>query len=438
MESTQRYDVIVLGGGPAGVEAAAEAASKGMNTALVADMPLGGRATYGSLLPSKAWLHAAEHRDPGDTPNLSPLRSRIQQFQKERTTQLAARLEEVGVSVFSGTGRLIDRSHIDLETDGDRRRLEAGSIIIAVGSEPRFFPDVKPDGDRMIAPRHTQKLQEIPKTMVMVGGGVTGTEYASAFQKMGTSVHLITDIDRLLPRTDPELAEQIRSYLERIGVQFTFSSPIQSVESDGSQVTTTTADGSAFTTDYAFIATGRRPDHSYGEEATEKPEQADGGWLAVDENGRTSLQGVYAIGDIAGAPLTANNAHYMARRVVVTIDGRAPAERHPSLLEAVYTNPQVAHVGPVLELAEGSRDGICLVRRSYGETLLGRIHGQEEGLLKLWVDENDESIRGAAAFGESAVEVLAPVQLAMEHGISYSELRATPFAHPALSEILSL
>lgn len=437
----QQFDVIVIGGGPAGVEAAAEAGRRGMSTALVADMPVGGRATYGSLLPSKAWLHAAEHRRDGSgTGDPGPLRARIETLQKERTAQLAARLRRAEVKTISARARFIDRHTVRVDGEGESRELAGSHIIIAVGSEPRFFPNVTPDGARLIAPRHTQKLQELPRTMVMVGGGVTGTEYASAFQKMGTQVHLITDIDRLLPRTDPELADRIRGYLESIGVELTFESPIRSVESDGTQATTTTEDGTVYTTDYAFIATGRRPDHGYAEEATERPQEGPGGWIAVDENGRTSLDGVYAIGDIAGAPLTANSAHYMARRVVTAIAGETAGDGVPALLEAVYTEPQVVHIGPVVELADGNGagDGVRLLTRSYDETLLGRIHGRRDALLKLWIDEADDRIRGAAAFGESAVEVLAPVQLAMEHAIPYTRLRATPFAHPALSEILSL
>ena len=446
MAQAEQFDVVVLGGGPAGVEAAAETAARGLRTAVVAEMPIGGRATYGSLLPSKAWLHAAGHGfDEENAAGVgaqrldpAPLRSRIKRLQNERTAQLADRLHELGVTVITGSGRLVNRSRVIVRGEDARRELSAESIVLAVGSEPRFFPDVKPDGERIIAPRHTQKLQQIPESMIMVGGGVTGTEYTSAFQKLGTRVHLITDIDRLLPRTDPVLAGRIRSYLEGIGVEFSFSSPIRSVESDGTQVKTTTADGTEHITEFAFIATGRRPDHSYAEEAEERPGEGAGGWLAVDENGRTSLEGVYAIGDIAGAPLTANNAHYMARRVAAAVAGEPQTAGHPALLEAVYTDPQVVHIGPVAELADGSRNGVRVVTRSFDETLLGRIHGQHEGLLKLWIDEGDDSIRGAAAFGESAVEVLAPVQLAMEHGVTYSRLRATPFAHPALSAVLSL
>jgi dihydrolipoamide dehydrogenase len=267
---------------------------------------------------------------------------------------------------------------------------------------------------------------------------VTGSEYTSAFAKLGTAVHLITDIDRLLPRTDPELAALLQRRLAQLGVEFSFNNPIKSVENLGKEVRTTTADGTEHHTDFAFVATGRRPDDSVLDEAEERPEQDAGGWLKVDAVGRTTLDGVYAAGDITGAPLTANNAHTLARRAVWDILGTAQSETLPALIEAVYTEPQVVHIGPVEELSTGRHDGVTLRRHSYDQTLLGRIHGDGDALFKLWVDDKTHAIRGAAAFGESAVDIMAPVQLAMEHGISADAMRSTPLAHPALSEVLSL
>ncbi len=481
--TSETYDVVVIGGGPAGVETALEAGSHNLKTLVVADMPIGGRATYGSLLPSKVWLHTAESAVAGAAnsatmgaaagenstgaertngraaPDLAPLRQRIQHLQKERTAQLSEALRNRGVEVVSGTARLLDRRRVRVRTAGEADGqapegtaagtdpaesvdVTAKAIVITAGSEPRFFPNVKPDGDRMIAPRHTQKIERIPETMIMVGGGVTGCEYATAFRKMGTKVHLITDIDRLLPRTDPELAESLRRYMEGIGIKLTFNSPIKSVENTGTEVVTTTADGTAHRTDFTFIATGRRPDDSFLEEAEERPEQDGGGWLKVDGVGRTSLAGVYAAGDIAGAPLTANQAHTVARRIVRDIRGEAQSDTAPILIEAVYTDPQAVHIGPVVDLAAGTVPGVTEVRRAYDDTLLGRIHrdghGGSEQYIKIWVDAHGGAIRGAAAFGEGAVDILAPIQLAMEHGIPYAALRATPLAHPALSEVLTL
>ncbi len=465
--TSEAYDVIVIGGGPAGVETALEAGAHNLKTLVVADMPIGGRATYGSLLPSKVWLHAAEsakaaESGDGHAPSRdpAPLRERIQRFQKERTEQLSSALRSRGVEIVSGTARFLDRRRVRVRTATDTGATATGTaggggrdganvidvtakaVVVTAGSEPRFFPNVKPDGDRIIAPRHTQKLERLPETMIMVGGGVTGCEYATAFRKMGTKVHLITDIDRLLPRTDPELADSLRGYMEEIGIRVTFNTPIRSVENTGAEVVTTTEEGTEHRTDFTFIATGRRPDAGFLEEAEERPDQDAAGWLKVDGIGRTSLPGVYAAGDIAGPPLTANRAHTVARRIVRDIRGEEQSDAAPPLIEAVYTEPQVVHIGPVADLAAGKVSGVTTVRLSYGDTLLGRIHtdGHDgtEQYIKIWVHANDGAIRGAAAFGESAVDILAPIQLAMEHGIPYSAVRATPLAHPALSEVLTL
>lgn len=450
------FDVVVIGGGPGGVETAAESGSRGLRTAIVSAMPAGGRATYGSLLPSKAWLHASgsaagEAGSPrgGDRPlhaagsaagglsNLHSLRERIRQLQTERTAQLEHRLDEVGVERIRGDAKLLNRSTVIVSADGETRTLSGRNIVIASGSEPRFFANVRPDGDRIIAPRHTQLLQEVPASIVMVGGGVTGVEYASAFRKMGSDVHLITDIERLLPRTDPELAERLQGHLERLGVTFTFDTAIERVESDGTTVRTVAAGGAVFESEYGFIATGRRPDTALLAGADEQPQLDAGGWIATGESGRTSLPGVYAVGDVAGPPLTANHAHLLARRIVASIEGNTPGST-PAIIEAVYTEPQLAHVGPVSELASASGEKVRLIVRELSETLIGRIHGDTGGVVKLWVDADTGAIRGAGAFGAHVVELLAPVQLAMEHSIPYARLRETPFAHPATAEVLTL
>ena len=451
--SEYNFDMVVIGGGPAGIEAAAEAGAHGMRTAVVSAMPIGGRATYGSLLPSKAWLHAAEGakssaeaRAAGTAggvaeettrAGLGALRERIGQLQAERTAQLERQLDTVQVERIRGEAKLVNRHTVSVSTDGERRTVTGRNIVIASGSEPRFFPNVRPDGERIIAPRHTQSLQQVPASIVMVGGGVTGVEYASAFRKMGSDVHLITDIDRLLPRTDPELAHRLQLYLEELGVTFTFGSAVERVESDGRTVRTVAADGSVYESEFGFIATGRQPDTAVLDGAEERPEVDAGGWIVTDEVGETSLRGVYAAGDVVGPPLTANNAHLFSRRIVASIGGDAPADA-PAIIEAVYTEPQLAHVGPIAELATDNGADLTVVTRELSETLFGRIHGDSGGVLRIWVDGNTGAIRGAGAFGPHAVELLAPVQLAMEHSVPFERLRATPFAHPAAAEVLTV
>jgi dihydrolipoamide dehydrogenase len=440
-------DIVVVGGGPGGLEAATRAAEAGFRTYLVSALPAGGRATYGSLLPSKVWLHTAEEH-AGEGQHAEHVTSQIKQRQQQWSETMRSRLDGLGVSVVQGTAQVRDRHHVSVElqsegSDPEHLEIEARYIVIASGSEPIFFDGMRPDGERIIAPRHTQKLTEVPASMVMIGGGVTGCEYAMAFQKLGTDVHLVTDVDRLLPRTDPEISEALKTYFHSLGSQVTTSAPIQSVARDGNRVRVTTQDGTELEADYAFIATGRGPDGELLGDGKERPEQDRKGWILVDGNARTSLDTVYAVGDVTGPPLTANKAFAQARSAVRDIAQREQAQRvapdissAPSI-EAVYTHPQVAHIGPVSELGSQAPEGVHLIRKGYDEIMLPQIHQSDSGMVKLWVDASSGEIRGASAFGEKAAEVLAPVQLAMQHGLSYEALTAAPYAHPTLTEILS-
>jgi dihydrolipoamide dehydrogenase len=203
---------------------------------------------------------------------------------------------------------------------------------------------------------------------------------------------------------------------------------------------TTTKNGTVLETDYAFIATGRRPDPESFEESGLDLETDEAGWLITNAQQRTSVPSIYAVGDITGAPLIANKAIRQARVAVAEINGDTEADVISAGLniEAVYTHPELAQVGPVLDLAEREGEGVALFRRSYGDALLPLIQESEEGYIKIWEDAKSGELLGAAAFGEHAVEIMALLQMATERGMTRKELLRSPFAHPSLSEILSI
>lgn len=442
-------DVTVIGSGPGGLEAALQARKRGLDVALVTATPPGGRATVGSLLPSKVWLTEAErfHSARGYAPSIEAevgaITGRVNDRMKQRSSNITAVLEKAGVTIHLGSARVTGPNNLRVapqEEGSGEVSLESRYIILATGSEPRFLAKVKPDGDRIIAPRHTRLLQEIPESITFVGGGVTATEYSSVFAKLGSKVTIVTDIDRLLPRTDPEIVASLREYLTALGVEILTNSPVASVEAGERGVTTTTKGGTLLESDYAFIATGRRPDPESFEESGLDLETDPAGWLVTNAQQRTTVPSIYAVGDITGAPLIANKAIRQARVAVADISGDPEADVISAGLniEAVYTHPELAQVGPVLELTEREGDGVSLFRRSYGEALLPLIQGSEEGYIKLWEDSRSGEILGGAAFGEDAVEIMAPVQMAAERGMTLKELRQSPFAHPSLTEILSI
>ncbi len=460
-----KYEVLVLGSGPAGFETARQVARAGKSTVLITATPPGGRTTVGSLLPSKGWLHAAHHRSEG-MERLTPEQatSTAEQIRAGIAARVAwtrQELEAAGVTVLSGTGKLAKPGHVQFtpaanpavasgSTPAPAQDIEADHIVVATGSEPTFAPGVKPDGELIIAPRHTKTLTDIPASLIMVGGGITGVEYAEAFARLGCKVTLLSSHE-ILPRFDREYVALLQAHLEDCGVSLFSDSRVASVDGDtavsgGRTVTALTEDGTQHTAAMAFIATGRAADLEFiALGAGERSALLDpsGSYIQTDASGRTRLPGIYACGDAAGPPFTANHALHQARRVAAAIAGRPSSAATPPLLEAIYTDPQLVQIGAVVPQPALSAS-IHEHRRSWNNSMLSflptahRTGGAvaDRGEIKVQVG-SDGLILGAAAVGPNAAEVLAPLQLAMQHGISWEALTAEPFGYPTWSEIIT-
>jgi pyruvate/2-oxoglutarate dehydrogenase complex dihydrolipoamide dehydrogenase (E3) component len=456
-----KYDVLVIGSGPAGLEAALRTAQAGRPTAMVTASPPGGRATVGSLLPSKVWLHHAHHHprpgngEDGDSPgSVAAITAAVRGAIGSRVDWTATALSDAGVTVIRGHATITGSNSVTvapLPGDGTAppalenapQEISAGWIVVATGSEPVFFPGVRPDGDRIIAPRHTQHLRKLPSSLVMIGGGPTGVEYASVFARLGTEVALLS-YDPLLSPFDREYVARLTAELEPLGITFESGVAVESVENTGDGVSVVRRDGTTHTAEFAFVATGRAGDLTFLSDGGPDLETTpDGRFIATGPDGRTTVPSILACGDVAGPTLTANNALFSARRVVATILGGEPeAAAGPAMMiEAVYTTPQLAQVGPVRELATREKDGTLLVRKSFGASMLSHAHGHgaagTHGEVKLWTDPAG-GILGAAAIGENAADLLAPVQMAIRHGITLEELQRDPFAYPGVAEVVTL
>lgn len=464
-----KSEVLVLGSGPAGFEVARQVARAGKSTMLITTTPPGGRTTVGSLLPSKGWLHAAHHREPfGQAVRMTPEQSadiaeQIRAGVAARVAWTHRELEAAGVTVLSGTGTLLRPGFVQFApaenppvTSGaapvpvPEQEIEAEYIVLATGSEPTFSPGVKPDGQLIIAPRHTKMLAEIPPSLIMVGGGITGVEYAEAFARLGAKVTLLSSRE-ILPRFDREYVGLLQSHLEDCGVTVFTDSRVISVDVDTADdpaalVTARTEDGSTYTAAKAFIATGRAADLAciaLGAEERKTLLDPSGSFIQTDASGRTRLPGVYACGDVAGPPFTANHALHQARRVAAAISTGPGAGGTPPLLEAIYTDPQLVQIGTVVAPTALSGE-ITEHRRSWNNSMLSflptasRVGGAvaDRGELKVQVGPNG-LIQGAVAIGPSAAEVLAALQLAMQQGLGWEAITAEPFGYPTWSEVLS-
>ncbi len=431
------YDIVVVGGGPAGTEAALMAAQAGLRVALVSDMALGGRATWGSLVPSKIWLEET-HRAllcGREHFSLAHLREKIRTQSHQIARDMRTQLEGVGVTLYDGKAEITSASVVELlPASGGTRTvvLQARYIVLATGSEPIFTPALKPEPPYIIAPRLAGSMEALPSRLLMIGGGVTGVEYASAFAALGVEVVLLQKGARLLPRVDAEVVRVFENWLTTaLPIKVIKDAAVSSLSVEDGQVAAYLEGGERYWGSHGFIAAGRRADVScWKSEATLLSLTPDGA-VKVDEFCRTSVPNVYAVGDVTGVPMTVNQAQMQARVSVGHILNVAEPVMKP-LVEAVYTHLPIGQLGDTAE----SEDGL-LITKPYSGLLKAQMENATNGLLKVKIDKHSGRILGAAAFGPNAIELLSLLQIAMHAGITWKALRQYPLPHPTYSELLS-
>ncbi len=412
--------ITVIGAGPAGIAATQEAARLGADVTLIESDHVGGRATWHSLVPSKVWLTAAAH---GEASDIEALQERIAATSKHMTGFYADTFPNV--KVIQGTAALNGTHSVTVNDE----TLDADAVIIATGSGPVFPEKIKPDGKRIIAPRFMSKLPALPRSLIMIGGGVTGVEYAGMFSALGIDVTLVTDLDRLLPMMDRDISTRLEETM--VGITIMKNSPVEAVTATENNATVTLQSGETLQAEMAFIALGRRV---FTQGLNLEAAGLTGG-LTVDGYGRTAVTGIYAVGDVAGVPMTANKATaqgYIAARHA--LDQPVKPYNHHTVIDAVYTTPEVAQVG-LNEQNAGDRP-LQVICRTYDGNLKAKLIDGTEGMLKLLVDPETKALLGGAAVGVHAGDVLAPLAVALSYNGTLSELAAIFSAHPTLSEVL--
>lgn len=437
--------IVIIGGGPAGVTAALESAHLGAEVILIEAAHLGGRATWHSLVPSKVFLSAAEAltaahpwlENPSSRPDLGTLRARVRAQAETQSQRQRRALSQAGVRLIEAVARFEDPRTLRLEfSTGHSEHLNVDRVILATGSEPIFLPGLKPDGQRLLAPRAMANLSDWPEHLIMIGGGVTGSEYVSFFSQMGVPTTWVTDLPTFLPRAEPEIAAGLVAAMEARGVNLYPNAPVARAENTGSGVRVTLQDGRTLEGSHAFIAIGRRADtdrlnlDAAGVNVTRQG-------VVVDNYGRTSQPHIYAIGDVAGPPFTVNRAQAQARLAVRHALGLpTPPLETIVPVEAVYSDPQVAQVG--LSEAEARHLGrtIQVLRADWDQALKAHLIGHMQGVLKLVVDAENGRLLGAAALGNHAVEVINALSLALQAGATLAHLAQWAPAYPTLGDLV--
>ncbi|HIP72301.1 MAG TPA: NAD(P)/FAD-dependent oxidoreductase, partial [Anaerolineae bacterium] len=287
-----------------------------------------------------------------------------------------------------------------------------------------------PDGKRVIAPRFAKHLQAIPRSIVVVGGGATGSEFAYLFNRVGAAVTWIVDDQGVLPSFRPDVGRSLAEALVKQGVKLVAGQMAQRIDRDEEKVSVVLADGSAYEAEMAFLAIGRNPDLA-GINLAAAGLDGDG-VPALDEYGRTPNPSIYIVGDAAGDPMIANRAMAQARIAARhALGAPTPPYRPETTLAATYTEPQAAQVGDVTP-----SDNIDTTRLPFTAVLKARLLAHNEGFVELAYEKGSLRVMGATAVGPHAADVLAPVALALEKDATITDLAAIYPAHPTLSELV--
>ncbi|MEZ4593507.1 MAG: NAD(P)/FAD-dependent oxidoreductase [Chloroflexota bacterium] len=434
--------IVIIGGGPAGIEAARAAAKAGSSVTLVSEGPVGGRSGWHSLLPSKVWLSAADtagvlaespFSGSGGLPTPADILPHLQQLKQQWNNQQADELANLGVNIVGGVAAFTSANSV-VVNDGDGQpvtTLTGDAIIVATGSVPFFPPNLKPNGKTVIAPRFFSGLKSLPSSMIVIGAGATGVEAVYLFNRLGLAVTWIVDQFGVLPDYPAAAGELMAEILVQRGVQLVQGTLADHFEEDGDGIAVVLADGSRYTAGLAFVAIGRTADLSRLNLEAAGLALEPRKFPAVDAYCQTSVSGIYAVGDAAGPPMVANRAMAMARVAGLHAAGAAAATYKPqTVVAAVYAEPQVAKVGTT-NTADGT---IQTVRLGFGAAMKAHLLGETEGFVELAFD-GARKVVGGTAVGPHAGDVLAPVALAIQVGATLDDLAAIFAAHPTLSEL---
>ena len=445
----RQFDIAVIGGGPGGYVAAIRAAQLGMKTAVIERDKLGGICLNWGCIPTKALLKNAElYRHFKDAEEWGITCKELKfDFSRiiKRSRDVAARnsrgveflfkkntIEHIaGQGVLDGTGRItVTRGGKGVET------VAARHIILATGARARSLPDVKIDGTRVISSMEAMVLPRLPKSIVIIGGGAIGVEFAYFFNAFGTAVTLVEMMPNILPVEDGEISKLLESSLRKQGIEIQTGTKTDSVKASGDvAVNVSTKDGKKrLAGELALMAIGVQGTvENLGLEAAGV--RVEKGWIQVDDFGRTNVPGLYAVGDVAGPPWL---AHVASREGIVCVEAIAGKNPQPIDYDAIpgctYCQPQVASLGMTEERAAAEGRAVKVGRFPFTASGKARAIGETEGLVKLIFDARYGELLGAHILGSDATEMIAELGVAKTLEATAAGIMNTIHAHPTLSE----
>jgi len=445
---------VVVGGGPAGTQAATWGARLGAEVTVVEKEVLGGAANLWDCIPSKAMIATGglmsltrRSRNMGLdvlAPQLDfdALRARNDEIECRLKATIRSQLESQGVRLLDGVGRLKGPHEVVAETgDGRVIELDADAILLSTGSRPRIPPFAEPDGERVLITRNAYPPPELPEHLCIVGSGVTGVEFTHMFSSFGCEVTLVVSRQQVLPTKDPEVAAALEADFIARGVHLLKGAKASAIRRVGDSVLIECSDGRTVRASHVLLCIGSIP-NSEGlglDAAGVEPDAA--GYVTINHHGQTNVKHIYAAGDLSGKLPLASVAAMQGRKVAEHVMGLSAREhRHldyDKAASAIFTEPEIADVGLAEADAFATGRKVRVTKVPFAATAKALIQGDARGFVKIVSDPWTGAVLGGSIVGPSAAELISVLALAVTANLKVNDIVESLLVHPALSEALA-
>lgn len=455
MDNRRVTRIVIIGGGPAGYESALVAAQLGAEVTVIDRDGVGGSCVLTDCVPSKTLIATSERVTAfRDAPrvgagtasgsvivDLTSVNTRIKQLAQQQSDDIAERLVREGVRVLDGAGRFAavqpPRAHLIEVLDADGAvagAIEADVVLLATGATPRVLDTAVPDGERILSWRDVYELTELPEHLVVIGSGVTGAEFASGYSELGVPVTLVSSRDRVLPGEDPDAADVIENVFTSRGGTLLKRARASAVVNKGDGVEVTMQDGRTLGGSHALMCVGSLPNTSglglehVGVELDER------GYISVDRVSRTNVPSVYAAGDCTGVLLLASVAGMQGRIAMWHALGEAVAPlRLKTVAANVFTHPEIATVGAGYQAITSGQVPARAVALPLATNARAKMQGHDDGFVKLYCRPATGAVVGGVIVAPNASELIFPLALAVQRGLTVADLAGTIGVYPSLS-----
>lgn len=449
------YDVLIIGGGPGGYNAAIRAGQLGLNVACIEGREtLGGTCLNVGCMPSKALLHASELYEAATSGELNNLgievtpRLNLAQMMKQKDESVTALTKGIEflfrknkVEWIKGWGRLNGPGKVTVTlADGSVRELQAKDIVIATGSEPTPLPGVTIDNKRILDSTNALALPTVPKHLVVIGAGVIGLELGSVWRRLGSEVTVVEYLDRICPGLDDETAKTLQRTLSKQGMSFKLATKVSAAKTTTKGVTLElqpAAGGEVeqLQADYVLVAIGRRP-YTAGLGLETVGLATDKRGMLENQQHRSSVPGIWIIGDVTSGPMLAHKAEDEAIACIERIAGHAAEVNYGAIPGVIYTKPEVATVGKTEEQLKAEGRAYKVGKFPFTANSRAKINHEAEGFVKVLADERTDQILGVHIIGPSAGELIGEYCVALEFSASAEDIALICHPHPTRSEAL--